>query len=66
MFRLGGVHQRLELIGLYRRREILGAEAVSLEFVDGIRGAVDHDGHGVRTERARIRHQVQSVIGLQP
>jgi len=66
MLHLGGIHERLELIGPHGRREILGAEAVSLEFVDGIRGAVDHDGHGVRTERARIRHQVQSVIGLQP
>jgi hypothetical protein len=66
MFDLGGVHQRLELIGLNRGGEIFGAEAMRFELVDGIVGGVDHDRRGVCAERPSVRHQVQSVIRLQP
>jgi hypothetical protein len=63
---LGGIHQRLELSGFNRRGKVFGAEAMRFELVDGIVGAVDHDGGGVRAKGAGVRHQVQSVIGLQP
>jgi hypothetical protein len=62
----GGVHQRLELSGFHRRGEVVGAEAMRFELVDRIVGAVDHDGGGIRAKRSGVRHQVQSVIRLQP
>jgi hypothetical protein len=66
MLGLGGIHQRLELSGFDRRGEVFGAEAMRFEFVDRIVGAIDHDGGGSRAERPGVRHQVQSVIRLQP